>query len=85
MRYVHLPVDPENLAPGVIEQVLAYLGDDNRQPVQIHCNSATRAGAVWMISRVLGDGWSIEAAQGEVEQIAADPKDAVAFATYMAQ
>jgi uncharacterized protein (TIGR01244 family) len=86
LTYVHLPVDPKNLAPGVIDEVLATVGDENRQPVYLHCNSATRAGAVWMISRVLGDGWSIEAAGREVEKIAADPNDAVAFATaYLAQ
>ena len=60
---------------------MAVLGDEANQPVYIHCNSATRAAALWMIKRVLEDDWEIDEARAEAEGIALKPEDAAAFAT----
>jgi uncharacterized protein (TIGR01244 family) len=80
IRYLHLPFDPENLAPGEIQRVLDAAADPVNHPVYFHCSSATRVGAVWMIGRVLRDGWEIDAAQAEARQIAKKPDEAIAFA-----
>lgn len=81
IRYIHLPVDPGNLAPGSVDLVLEAMGEESNQPVFLHCSSASRAGAVWMIARVLEDGWSVDAASAEAELIAEKPDEALAFAT----
>lgn len=81
LRYTHLPFDAENPAPAVVEEFLAAVGDGTNQPVYIHCNSATRAAALWMIGRVLEDGWDIDAASAETRMIAKKPPEAIAFAT----
>ena len=81
LQYHHLPLDSAKIDPVVIENFLATVGDQANQPVYIHCGSATRAAALWMIGRVLKDGWEIDAASAEAEIIALKPPAAIAFAT----
>ena len=38
-------------------------------PVFIHCASANRVGAFWMIRRVLVDGWRLEKAEEEANRV----------------
>lgn len=81
LQYIHLPLDSAKVDPVVIENILATVGDQANQPVYIYCGSATRAAALWMIGRVLKDGWRVEAASAEAEMIALKPPEAIAFAT----
>ena len=81
LHYTHLPFDTEQPDPAVVEEFLTIVGNTANQPVYMHCNSATRAAALWMIGRVLQDGWSLEAAGKEVEAISPKHADAIAFAT----
>lgn len=85
LNYIHLPFSTKN--PGtVIDDFLAAIGAPENQPVYVHCGSATRVAALWMIGRVLEDGWDIDQARAEAEQIAAKPEQAIAFATkYLAE
>ena len=82
LEYVHLPFDVKNLDPQLYDKFLAAVGDEANRPVYIHCNSATRVGALWMIARVLEDDWSVDRAREEAEAIADKPAEAVAFATH---
>jgi uncharacterized protein (TIGR01244 family) len=82
LEYVHLPFDVKNLDPQLYDKFLATVGDEANRPVYIHCNSATRVGALWMIARVLEDDWSVDRAHEECEAIAGHPADAVAFASH---
>jgi len=79
LNYVHLPFDPASGDTQVIDDVLAALGDEGNHPVYIHCHSATRAAALWMIGRVLKDGWEFDAAREEGDKIAAKPIEANLF------
>ena len=69
LRYFNVPVvfaDPKE------EQVTEFLkitDDPENRPAFIHCAAGIRAGAFWMIRRVLRDGWTIEAAEKEAEKI----------------
>ena len=69
LRYINIPVvfsDPKN------EQATEFLkvtDDPANRPAFIHCASAIRVGAFWMIRRVLRDGWSIEKAEAEAKKI----------------
>lgn len=69
LRYYNIPVvygDPKE------EQATEFLkltDDGENLPVFIHCAAAVRAGAFWMIRRVLRDGWTVEAAEEEAKKV----------------
>ncbi|HVF55889.1 MAG TPA: protein tyrosine phosphatase family protein [Pyrinomonadaceae bacterium] len=69
LRYFNIPVvftDPKE------EQVTEFLkvtDDEKNRPAFIHCAAGVRAGAFWMVRRVLRDGWTIEAAEEEAKKI----------------
>jgi protein tyrosine phosphatase (PTP) superfamily phosphohydrolase (DUF442 family) len=46
----------------------------------IHCRTAGRVGAFWMIHRVLDDGWSCDKAEQEARQIGLASPHLLAFA-----
>jgi uncharacterized protein (TIGR01244 family) len=83
LRYVHVPYNPQ-LAPAeiapAVHAFLETLGARQNQPVYVHCNSATRAAAFWMIARVLDDHWQFDAAAAEAQSIAGKPAVAVDLA-----
>ena len=69
LRYFNIPVvfgEPKD------EQAAEFLKvTDNpaNRPAFIHCASAIRVGAFWMIRRVLRDGWSLDKAEEEAKKI----------------
>lgn len=69
LKYIHLPFDSANPDAKVVERFLSVVSDKSNQPVYIHCGSANRVGAVWMIKRALKDGWEVGKAQQEAEAI----------------
>ena len=81
LNYIHLPFSAKELDQQLISEFLAVVGDAAKQPVYIHCGSATRVAALWIIGRVLKDGWEIDATREEAAAIAHKPADALAFAT----
>jgi len=81
LKYIHLPFDAKKPDPAVINEFLKAVGDEANQPVFVYCNSATRVAALWMIGRVLLDGWDLDAAAKEAEAIAAKPDEAIQFAS----
>ena len=81
LTYIYLPFDAANPDPQLVPNFLAAVGDEANQPVYIHCASATRVAGLWMIKRVLEDGWEIDQARVEAEAIAMKPEQSVAFAT----
>ena len=50
LRYHHLPFREPSAE--VAEAFLATVGDPSNQPAFIHCGSANRVGAMWLIKRV---------------------------------
>lgn len=81
LKYMHLPFDAAAPEPKVVETFLAAVADKANQPVFIHCGSANRVGAVWMIKRVLQDGWAIDRARTEAQAIGLTSAPLDAFAT----
>ena len=81
LTYIHFPFNSKQPGPTDVEDFLEIIGDRANQPAYIHCGSATRASALWMIGRVLNDEWTREQAAEEARQIADDPAKALAFAT----
>ena len=81
LTYIHMPMDPADTDQQYVSDFIAAVANPANQPVYIHCHSATRVGALWMILRVLEDGWDMDAAKKEAEGIAAKPEEAIGFAT----
>lgn len=69
LKYIHLPFNAASPDPKVVSDFLGAVADKSNQPVFIHCGSANRVGAVWMIKRVLQDGWDVNKAREEAEAI----------------
>lgn len=69
LKYIHIPFTTSAPDPGVVETFLKAVTDRANQPAYIHCASANRVGAVWLVKRVLVDGWAVEKATAEAEAI----------------
>ena len=81
LKYIHLPFNAAAPDAKVVESFLAAVADKSNQPAFIHCGSANRVGAVWMIKRAVQDGWPIEKARAEAETIGLASPQLVTFAT----
>jgi uncharacterized protein (TIGR01244 family) len=81
LKYIHLPFDAAHPDPSLVDRFLAAVSDTSNQPVFIHCASANRVGAVWMIKRALKDGWDVDKARAEAEAIGLSNPRLKTFAT----
>jgi len=68
-RYFNIPVSPTDPKDEHAAEFLKLTDDPENRPAFIHCRSAARVGAFWMIRRVLRDGWKMEDALKEAEKI----------------
>jgi uncharacterized protein (TIGR01244 family) len=69
LKYVHVPVDPAKPDEAAVKAFLAAVSDPANQPMYIHCASANRVGAMWLIKRVVLDGWDVDRATAEASAI----------------
>jgi uncharacterized protein (TIGR01244 family) len=65
LRYVHLPFNGASPDGAVVDQFLAAIKDPANQPAFIHCATGNRAAAMWMVKRVVVDGWDVAKAGEE--------------------
>lgn len=65
IKYVHIPMNSASPDPAVVDQFLQAVADPASQPVFVHCASGNRAAALWMIKRIVVDGWDNERASTE--------------------
>ena len=69
LKYFNIPFvfgDPKDEQ---VDEFLKITDDESNRPLFIHCTAGIRVGAFWMIRRVLRDGFTIEAAEKEAEQV----------------
>jgi hypothetical protein len=59
---------------------MATVEDTSNQPLFIFCASGSRAGAMWLIKRMLVDGWDEEKATSEAVLIGMSSPTLKAFA-----
>ena len=71
MKYVELPFQNDaELTDKIFEQsrkLLSQAGDDDG--VLLHCGSANRVGALWMVHRVMDGRMAIEEARNEAARV----------------
>jgi len=69
LHYVNIPVDSSEPKDAQVDEFLKATDDPANRPAFIHCGSANRVGAFWMVRRVLRDHWSLEKADDEAKKI----------------
>ena len=70
MKYFHIPVSNQTGPKDEqADEFLKLTDDAKNRPVFIHCGSANRVGAFFMIRRVLRDGLTFDAAKTEATKI----------------
>lgn len=69
LNYIHIPFNTQAPEQKTVDDFLAAVANKANQPVYIHCGSANRVGAVWLVKRVLQDGWPIDKATEEAKLI----------------
>ena len=69
LRYFNIPVSPTEPKAEQAAEFLKLTDDPENRPAFIHCRSAARVAAFWMIRRVLRDHWKLEDAMKEAEKV----------------
>ncbi len=69
LRYFNIPVVFRDPKEEQVTEFLRVTDNPENRPAFIHCAAAIRAGAFWMIRRVLRDGWTIDAAEEEAKKV----------------
>src|SRR5262245_34660149 len=62
MKYYLFAIDPMTLDPAPVGPFLEMTKNQANYPLFIHSGNGHRAAMIWMIKRVVVDGWSIERA-----------------------
>ena len=65
INYVHLPFNAASPDPAVVDAFLKAVTAPANQPAFVHCASANRAAAMWMIKRIQVDKWDADRAGAE--------------------
>jgi uncharacterized protein (TIGR01244 family) len=65
ITYIHLPFNAAAPDPAVVDRFLEAVTTPANQPAYLHCASANRVSAVWMIKRMMVDKWDAERASTE--------------------
>jgi len=69
MKYVHLPFDVQNPDAHLIDNFIAAVTAPANQPAYVHCAAGGRAASLWMVKRVLADGWDEQRALTEANAL----------------
>lgn len=69
MKYINLPFKGSAPDPKVADEFLKVVADTTNQPLFIHCGTANRVGAMWLIKRMVVDTWTEEKALAEAKSI----------------
>ena len=65
LRFIHIPFNASAPDPMLVDKFIAAVTDPKNQPAFIHCASANRAAALWMVKRMVVDKWDADRAATE--------------------
>src|SRR4029079_18952254 len=65
INFIHLPLNAASPDPAVVDTFLKEVTAPANQPAFVHCASAKRAAAMWMIKRIQVDKWDADRAAAE--------------------
>ena len=80
MRYISIPVVGSAPKSEQADEFIKAAKEPANQPMLIHCGSANRVGAFWMIYRVVEQGWPEDKALEEATQIGLRSAELKSFA-----
>jgi uncharacterized protein (TIGR01244 family) len=69
INYVHIPFNTTQPDPAVADAFVAAVTKPDNNPAFVHCASANRAAAMWMIKRMVVDKWDAEKAGTEAASL----------------
>ena len=69
LRYFNIPVVYSDPKDAQVDEFLKLTDDPANRPAFIHCTAAIRAGAFWMIRRVMRDGFTVDQAEEEAKKV----------------
>jgi uncharacterized protein (TIGR01244 family) len=69
IRFIHLPLNPQQPDAAVVDAFIKATSDPANQPTFINCGSASRVSAVMLAKRIVADGWTEERALAEAKVI----------------
>jgi protein tyrosine phosphatase (PTP) superfamily phosphohydrolase (DUF442 family) len=81
LRYFNIPVASSGPQDEQAMEFLRLTDDPKNRPAFIHCASANRVGAFWMIRRVLRDNWTVDDAKAEAQKVGLRAPALMDFAT----
>jgi uncharacterized protein (TIGR01244 family) len=84
LHYQHLPLPAYELEAEHMNTFHAVLAAAHGNKTLIHCRTASRTALLWMLHRVLHDGWSQEQAEAELRAAGYD-EDAMDTFTFCAE
>ena len=85
INYVHLPFNAQMPDPMLVDNFLKAITDKANQPAFIHCATANRAAALWMVKRIAIDKWDVEKASAEATALGLTNSNLKTFAIEQAQ
>ena len=65
INFIHIPFNAASPDPAVVDSFLKTVTAPANQPAFVHCASANRAAAMWMIKRMQVDKWDADRAGAE--------------------
>jgi len=65
LTFIHLPFNASAPDPMLVDKFIAAITNSKNQPAFIHCASANRAAALWMVKRMVVDTWDADRAATE--------------------
>ena len=69
LRYYHVPFNGAKPDPKAADQFVKVISSKEAEPAFIHCASANRASAMWLIKRLTIDRWEVDRAVAEAEAL----------------
>ena len=85
LRFIHLPFNASAPDPMLVDKFIAAITDPKNQPAFIHCASANRAAALWMVKRMVVDNWDADRAATEATALGMTSAALKTFAIEQAQ
>src|SRR5215471_14483980 len=85
LNYIHIPFNTASPDSAVVDSFIKAVTDKANQPAFIHCASANRAAALWMVKRIAVDKWDVERASTEATALGLTSPALKAFAIEQAQ
>src|SRR5215470_2807668 len=85
LNYIHIPFNTASPDASAVDVFLKAVMDKANQPAFIHCASANRAAALWMVKRIAVDKWDVERASTEAAALGLTNPNLKAFAIEQAK